>query len=676
VWLEIGPGHTLSHLVRGAAPLVTTVATLDGDDAGASLAQAIGATWAAGIAPDWPAVHAPVPPRRVPLPTYPFQRQRYWLERMAPGDTEPDLVKREDVASWLYLPCWKQTPPPVAAPPTGPCVLVVPDDRFGQRLEAELTARRLRVVRIDARRGAAHDYGGLLREALRDAAGAHVVHAASVRPSGRADGALDDGVFGVHALVSALARLDRLDVHLTVVTGGAHNVRGDEEIDPRAAMLRGLCAVVPLEHPRITTTLVDVDRHGGDAPAAIARLADEILARPAAPVVAHRAGRRWVRTFEPVPPRPVPARRLVAGATYLITGGTGRIGLALARHITTQADARVILASRHATRHDPAALGLAADRVRLIDADVADEHGFRAALAAAEAGLGPVRGAIHAAAATAAGDFPLLLHLEPEVWSRHLRAKMDGTRVLARVLGDRPLDFCVLMSSISSHLGGGGFGAYAAANAFMDGFAEQRAAAGDTAWISAGWDGWRFDAASAAGSTAELAMTAIEGLAAFAALLGSCDGGSVVISTADLPRRVAAVGARAAAPPDDNAAPRFPRPSVSSDFAEPASEVERRIASAWQAALGIDRVGRHDNFVELGGHSLLGVQLMASLSGALGVRLTQRDLWDTPTVAGLAAKVDAAGDGALHENVDRQVLDALETIHNLSDEEIERLLSE
>jgi acyl carrier protein len=232
------------------------------------------------------------------------------------------------------------------------------------------------------------------------------------------------------------------------------------------------------------------------------------------------------------------------------------------------------------------------------------------------------------------------------------------------------------MSSISSRLGGVGFGAYAAANAFMDAFAEQQAATGRSHWISVAWDGWLFDTNRGAHEKAPLAMTADEGIAALGAVLSASDGGSVVVSTADLPLRLASLTPRPAATVGDSAGGlRFPRPLVSSEFAEPGTDVERLIATAWQSALGIDRVGRHDNFVELGGHSLLGVQLMASLSTTLGVRLSQRDLWETPTVAGLAAKVEGTGAG-VHETVNRQVLEALETIHNLSDEEIERLLSE
>jgi acyl transferase domain-containing protein len=672
VWLELGPGHTLAHLVRGATMPVATITPLDGDDAGASLARALGAVWAAGITPDWPAVHAPSRPRRVPLPTYPFQRQRYWLEAASADDQE--LIKRDDPASWLYLPCWKQTP--VAAPqaPVGPCVLVARDDAFGRSLQAELSARQCRVVSVDAT-AESPVLESVIRQALQEATAVHVVHALSVHGPDADAGAtaLDSTLFSVIALVQALTPHDRVEIRLSVVTTGTHLVHGDEELDPVGATLRGLCAVVPLEHPRIATALVDIDRAAAGTPGAIARLADEILAQPSDTVVAHRGSRRWVQTYEPIAARARARRAIVSGATYLITGGAGRIGFAIARHVQ-QAGARVILMSRHASRHDAAAVGLVADRVRLVDADIADERATAAALAAAEADLGPIRGVIHAAAATAATDFPLLQDLDADVCRRHLRPKLDGTLALARVLGDRALDFCLLMSSISSRLGGVGFGAYAAANAFMDAFAERQAARGNAAWISAGWDGWRFDASNPR-DAAPLAMTAAEGIAALEAVLAASDGGSVVVSTAHLPLRLASLRPHPATATAESDALRFPRPLVSSEFAEPRTDVERRIAAAWQSALGIDRVGRHDNFVELGGHSLLGVQLMASLSTSLGVRLSQRDLWETPTVAGLAAKVEGTGSG-VHETVNRQVLEALETIHNLSDEEIERLLSE
>jgi amino acid adenylation domain-containing protein len=77
-----------------------------------------------------------------------------------------------------------------------------------------------------------------------------------------------------------------------------------------------------------------------------------------------------------------------------------------------------------------------------------------------------------------------------------------------------------------------------------------------------------------------------------------------------------------------------------SDVAAPSTATERRVAEIWSEALGIARVGAQDNFFELGGHSLLAVRIAARLAAVLGVPVAIRELFDCPTVAELAHRID------------------------------------
>jgi amino acid adenylation domain-containing protein/non-ribosomal peptide synthase protein (TIGR01720 family) len=108
------------------------------------------------------------------------------------------------------------------------------------------------------------------------------------------------------------------------------------------------------------------------------------------------------------------------------------------------------------------------------------------------------------------------------------------------------------------------------------------------------------------------------------------------------------------APPAAPAAGAHPRPRLATPYAPPRTATERRIAAVWQALLGIDRIGVHDAFLELGGHSLLATQVVAELGKVLHVELPVRSLFETPTVARLAAAieqrlVESAADGAAGE---------------------------
>ncbi len=143
IWLELGPGHTLSACARrhpDATPQHTILTTLESpsaQDEPQALATALAQTWLAGATPAWPAVHHG-PRRRVPLPTYPFERQRYWVDPPAPaqpstraatstststtttaaaadaGARQP-LRKDPDASRWFWTHRWE------VSPPSAPC---------------------------------------------------------------------------------------------------------------------------------------------------------------------------------------------------------------------------------------------------------------------------------------------------------------------------------------------------------------------------------------------------------------------------------------------------------------------------------------------------------------------------------------------------------------------------
>ena len=91
---------------------------------------------------------------------------------------------------------------------------------------------------------------------------------------------------------------------------------------------------------------------------------------------------------------------------------------------------------------------------------------------------------------------------------------------------------------------------------------------------------------------------------------------------------------------DRGALPPPPEGRPVEDYLAPRSEVERALAAIWSRMLRQERVGVHDSFFALGGHSLLATQLMLETRETFGVDLPLRRLFETPTVAGLAAAVE------------------------------------
>jgi aryl carrier-like protein len=133
------------------------------------------------------------------------------------------------------------------------------------------------------------------------------------------------------------------------------------------------------------------------------------------------------------------------------------------------------------------------------------------------------------------------------------------------------------------------------------------------------------------------------------------------------------------------------RPQLATEFVAPSTDAERALASVWEELMGIRPIGVHDNFFELGGHSLLAMRVLNRLSQVhSGAKLSLRAIFDTPTIAGLAARIGAtsaavtAPDNAKqatakreHEDRYRDIdLDTLDkqAIDSLSDEEVEAML--
>jgi len=179
-----------------------------------------------------------------------------------------------------------------------------------------------------------------------------------------------------------------------------------------------------------------------------------------------------------------------ADATYLIAGGTGGLGLAVARWLAEKGARHLVLLSRKgaSAAGDKLAAELAAKgaTVRTIQADVSNESDLARALSEIRESMPPLRGVIHAAGVL---DDRLFLHQDAQSFRRVLAPKVLGAWNLHALTADLPLDFFVVFSSVASVLGSPGQTNYATANAFLDGLAHDRRSRGLPA-LSVNWGPW------------------------------------------------------------------------------------------------------------------------------------------------------------------------------------------
>jgi phthiocerol/phenolphthiocerol synthesis type-I polyketide synthase E len=692
--LEVGPGHTLVALAKRRHSAVIALASLphprqpEADEV--FFLQTAARLWTAGIAVDWSSRDHYRGQRRVVLPTYAFDRERYWVDATSPGPAQPEMgrpggASKLPVERWLYTPSWKRTEALPLDRETVEgrwCVLLPEEGALGSALVAGLRARGASVTVV--RPGPRFAWGeagectlppgqrGAYEQLLDDLAAKggvpdRFVHLWSAQ--GGAGDPLERGLLSVLHLGQALGRRQDRETSLLVVTAGVQDVLGNEPLSPLAATVLGPCRVIPQEYPLLACRTLDLPRGGPDEPSREV-LAEVVLAEGASsspePTVAYRGRHRWVLSFEPVEPAATAptAAPLRPRGVYLVTGGLGKVGLALAAHLARTAKARLVLTSRSGLPEraqweqrlaaappgdeearkiravqDLEALGA---EVLALSADAADLGQMRAVLGLARERFGRLHGVIHAAAELGPGAFRPLAETERADCERQLRPKLGGAEVLERLLGDESLDFVLFTSSLSTVLGGLGLGAYAAGNHALDAFARRQHQKGKRFWVSVCWDGWQLGSGivEGGGRLASTAISAEEGGEAFARLLTLGSPPQIVVSTTPLGTRLAEwtrreVPGGAGAASSSPEAERHARPEMSAVYVTPEDPVDRQLATLWAQMLGIDRVGADDNFFELGGSSLLAVHLMGRVRKEFPVELSVATLFEAPTVRAL-----------------------------------------
>jgi acyl transferase domain-containing protein len=745
IMLEIGPGQTLCTLVRqrpdrpAAHMLLPSLRPPQERQSDLAFTlTALGKLWMAGVEVDWRALHQGAQRRRVYLPTYPVERQRYWIEPArnaeAGAPRRREAGKRADIADWFYLPLWKQTvhlPKAKLTPEqTSRWLLVGAQGGLMAQIAQRLKELSQDVVVVEHGAGQgdlgadiysidprnADDYYRLLREletrgwspqvALHFGAPAQPEPAESRQEFFRR--AQEGNFFSLLNLIKAIGSVNVSDaIQIGVISHGLHDVTGQEETIPEKTTVLGLCKVIPQEYPNLICRNIDLPLEA-DRAAFKPEMSDQLIAEMSAEsadlIVAYRNHRRWVQTFdplrldEPAPQAPV----LREGGVYLITGGLGGVGLALAEHLARSARARLVLIGRSEfpsrddwpkwlAEHDAQDSTSVKIRklqmfeemggaVTVLSANVADKRRMQEVIAEVYDRFGALHGVVHGAGINGERSVRAISEIGPTECEWHFEPKVFGLQTLSDVLQGRELDFCLLLSSLSATLGGLGFTAYSAANVYMDAFVQRQSKTSAIPWISVNWDGWLLSEEGPANNIGAaldaLAMKPAEGAAAFDRILASPGLTQVVVSTGDLYQRMEQwlrPGASAPARRSDvgSAGALYPRPELATDYVAPASSLEQTIADTWRELLGIEQIGVHDNFFELGGHSLLATQLVSRMRKLFDVELPLRRFFETPTISDLAELVLRSQAEQLGAE---KLAELSEEITALTEEELKELL--
>ncbi|HEY3884615.1 MAG TPA: SDR family NAD(P)-dependent oxidoreductase, partial [Vicinamibacterales bacterium] len=688
VLVEVGPGRTLGVLAMqhpdGTSKESVSVASVRheydrGSDASFIL-QSVGKLWCAGLDVHRAHARAGESHRKIPLPTYPFERQEYWLrpERDASPLVNDRNVSPSTIDDWFYAPSWERANGPAAHPEFGStnATWLVIADRYhgGASVKAELDRhgidvtfvrfgkefRRTRDGSLEINPTRAEDYRRLLEPF--QAASTSCINIVHLGALTRTEPPLchdalnqDYSLSSLLCLAQAIGDLGiSVPVAIGVVSNQVYEVTGEEALRPGMATISGACGVIPKELPNVRCFNVDL-ADGGDIDRQPRELLQTILSEfstaTRSSVVAYRGRFRWERRFQHVSPTTRLATPLTKTLTnaptlrqrgvYLITGGTGGIGLVIARYLATACQARLVLTKRTAlparplwrqvtaSAATPASLRAtltalleieeAGAIVEVLVADVANRAEMQQVHDAVISRHGAIHGVIHAAGIVS--DGLIRVKTQDQVDSV-LRPKLYGTAVLFELFKDRRLDFLVLFSSLTSVLTPYAVAEYSSANAFLDAFGAFANRTAPFRTVTINWPGWK-----SVGQLANLkiargfesvketllqkAILPEEGLEAFKRILHS-DLAHVLVSPDDLcafqEESQAAVDPALQLAKQPVAGIQGRKDGKVSSYRSkeprlPRTPTELALDEVWREVLGTDDSDIDASFFDLGGHS-------------------------------------------------------------------------
>lgn len=526
VFLEIGPHPVLSSLGQRciADPALRWLPSLrQGTPDWQTLLESLGRVYETGVAVDWQAFDQPYPRKPLSLPTYPFQRQRYWVDLPSPAPLTPVSPAPSPgpryQMTWAALPVAAQA---IAAP--GKTWLIFADrGGWGDALAAQI-----------------HDQGG---RALRVVAGEHFQTLApdcyQVNPTQQGDFStlLETLATPGHPWPQGWVYLWSLDLQPTqptsgqaippipgsasrdwgailallktwvvlqgqptprlwLITASAQAAPHTAQVDPFQATLWGLGRTLRWEHPEFWGGLIDVERDGAAVAHPPTAFIQTLLAHlensGGEDEVAFRQGQRYgarLTAVDPATPM-APAVPISPQGTYLITGGTGALGQAIARWLVDRGARSLVLVGRQGRTAalEPTLADLQHPDLTLwVEAvDVADARQVQDLLGRLRSHLPPLKGVIHAAGTLADG---LLVNQTEAQFAQVMAPKLQGAWNVHWATQADALDWFVLFSSVASLLGSPGQGNYAAANAGLDALAYYRRHQGLPAQ-SLSWGPW------------------------------------------------------------------------------------------------------------------------------------------------------------------------------------------
>jgi polyketide synthase PksM len=448
--------------------------------------------WLHGVPVEWQLVYPTGAFRKLPLPTYRFERSAFWIETMqrdedqqeARQTTESEPIEETQSHALYHRLFWREQPEPLMDDRSrGPRALIF-SDREGvaealaqQHVQAAIVKPASAYARVgkDSYRidiVKEQDYARILALDVEVVYYLWGITRYEIEDLGAFTAYQEHVIMPMFRLCRVLARHSK-PLRLVVVSRQLHQVSGSEStLFPYAAPMLGTAKVLGRENPLIDVQCIDIPLSW--TPRDIDLLARETSCPPFHEI-AYRHGKRFIKTITTSSRLPASEEEPVVfkpGGVYLIVGGLGGIGFALSCYLTEHYRARLVLVGRSLLNREKEqqieTLQQLGGEVLYVNGDGSKLEDMTRAVQAAKERFGALHGCIHSALVMASG---LLEDMTEAIFRQGLEPKSKGSYALHRATLGEHLDFLLFFSSFITFRGDQGVANYAAGCAFQDAFA-------------------------------------------------------------------------------------------------------------------------------------------------------------------------------------------------------------
>lgn len=670
VFLELGPGSTLSHFIKEIAnnhsKLLIRNINHYAKPKHSNTTQfltVLAELWLQGTKINWNYFNKPRSGSRIPLPTYPFQRQRFWISPSIAG-TKPDSSQKQPYSQWFYEPSWKRTTVRNIIPKhfyDSPAIwiIVCEPSALSNGLQDYLLKNHHIVFTVSGDTHFVHStkydykidiankehYQWLIQSILSTDSN-FPLHIINLLPftdpihHGELDDYLNRCFYSTLFLTQSLVEQNYTQsLSMLLVGNDIFSVLG-EIVKPVKATVIGPCRTIPLEHRQINIKIVDIAQEHADLSQSL--ISEALYFDKNENMVAYRKDYRWVQTYSQLSLVTQTKMPLQDNSLFVLTGGFGGIALTLAQYITQHTkNAKFILLSRSDFPqqetwdewlnthfpHDPTAKKILklqtliqqGAEIHWFQSNIMDKNRLDEVIKTIKEKYGTITGVIHCAGNPGGG---LAQFKTKEIAEKVFEPKVFGTYALCNALKNEPLDFFILCSSICSVVGELSQIDYCSANACLDSVPNANLLPNAKSVFAINWNSWQEVGMSVeTDRPADISyfdrhndITPSEGAQIFFDALQQ-NALQMIISTMSLESFAEQMQSQDST--EFKALDHLARSAILKDndsYQAPRTEIEKQTATIWQDIFCIDKIGIQDDFYELGGHSLSALHLLNKIN--------------------------------------------------------------